>query len=78
MSNLIAAIEAMTPEQREGALIALDAISRPMQPKEIEAALYSRGTSRSQRKAIVGAVKSFNIIAVVGGDCAPTKQNLSN
>jgi hypothetical protein len=37
-----------------------------MLPKEIEAALFCKGTSRSQRKAIVGAVKGFNIIAVIG------------
>ena len=65
-SNLVATIEAMTPEERRGALIALDAVSRPMLPKEIEAALFCKGTSRSQRKAIVGAVKGFNIIAVIG------------
>ena len=65
-SDLKARIEAMSPDERRGALIALDAVSRPMQPREIEAALFSKGTSRSQRKAIVAAVKRFNIIAVVG------------
>jgi hypothetical protein len=68
MTNLHAILAAMTPAERKGALIALDAISRPLLPKEIEAALYSRGTSRSQRKAIVGAIKNFNIIAIVGGE----------
>lgn len=66
MSDLVKAIEAMTDEERRGALIALDAVSRPMQPREIEAALFGRGTSRSQRRAIVGAVKGYSIIAVIG------------
>jgi hypothetical protein len=65
-SDLVARIEAMSPDERRGALIALDAVSRPMQSREIEAALFCKGTSRSQRKAIVAAVKRFNIIAVIG------------
>lgn len=65
-SDLVARIEAMSEDERRGALIALDAVSRPMTPREIEAALFSKGTSRSQRRAIVGAVKGFNIIAVIG------------
>ena len=65
-TDLHALLEAMTPEERRGALIALDAVSRPMQSREIEAALFCKGTSRSQRKAIVAAVKRFNIIAVIG------------
>jgi hypothetical protein len=66
VSDLIAQLETMTPDERRGALIVLDALSRPLLPKEIEAALYSRGTPRSQRKAIVAAVKSFNIIPSSG------------
>ena len=68
MTDLIAMIEAMPPAERKGALAVLDVVSRPLAPKEIEGALLGRGTSRSQRKAIVGAIKHLNIIAVVGGE----------
>lgn len=68
MPNLVTLIEAMPTDQRKGAIAVLDAISRPMTPREIEAALLSRETSRTQRKAIVAAVKNFRIVAIIGGE----------
>ncbi|MES2001576.1 MAG: hypothetical protein V4444_04605 [Pseudomonadota bacterium] len=70
MNELFRKIATMTTEQREGALMALDAISRPMTIREIEAAMVGRGVPRTQRKVLSKAVERWHIVALLG----PTNQ----
>lgn len=66
MSPLTEQMAAMGPQALEGALIALDAVSRPLTAREIEGALIGKGVSRPQRKVIAKAIERLHIIAVVG------------
>lgn len=67
MSDLIAKVQAMTPEQREGAIVALDCLSRPMTVREIERWLrHSGGVSRARAVKLAGTLKHLNIIAMAG------------
>ncbi|WP_103729940.1 hypothetical protein [Novosphingobium sp. HII-3] len=59
-------LEAMGPDALDGALLALDTVSRPLTVREIEAAMLGKGVSRSQRKIISKAIERLHIIAVVG------------
>lgn len=68
MTDLVAQIEAMTPEGRKGALFALDAVTRPLTVREIERALQVKGVPRSRATVIAASVKGLSIIAVVGGE----------
>ena len=68
MLDLAEAIAAMTPEQRKGATIALDAMTRPLTAREIERALLSRGVPRSRAVIVSSSIKSLAIIAVLGGE----------
>ena len=67
MSDLHTLIEGMEGERREGALQVLDAVSRPMQVREIEAWLRGKGgVSRSRAIKLAGALKHLHIIALIG------------
>ena len=66
MADLHKLIEGMTPEQRETALIVLDAVSRPMQPREIEAVLRTHRISKSRATILAGVLKGWHIIAMMG------------
>ena len=68
MVDIEGLVAALSPEQQQLALIILDAVSRPLTVREIEAAMLGRGVSRTQRKIISKAVERFHIIAVVGGE----------
>ena len=59
-------IEAMDPNERRGALSILDALSRPLQRREIDGAMIGRGVSRSQRKILSACIERLHIIALVG------------
>ena len=69
-TELRAILEAMSPSERKGALAALDAVSRPLTPKEIEGQLRYRGCSKSQATKLASALRPLRIIAVVGGEDA--------
>ncbi len=45
--SLIELVQGMTPDERRGALLALDHCSRPMTAREIERALREQGHSRA-------------------------------
>ncbi|EPR08451.1 hypothetical protein M527_09895 [Sphingobium indicum IP26] len=66
MNPITEQLAAMGPQALEGALIALDAVSRPLTVREIEAAMIGKGVSRSQRKILSKAIERLHIIAVVG------------
>ena len=71
MTDLTAKVAAMTPEQREGAIVVLDALSRPLTVREIETFLRRGGVSRSRAIKIASVVKHWHIIAMAG----PEKDN---
>lgn len=66
MTDLVEMIEAMEPGRKEGALIVLDALTRPLTIREIERAMIGKGVSRSQRKILSKAVERLHVIALVG------------
>jgi len=66
MTDLIAQVEAMTPEQREGAITVLDAMSRPLQAREIESFLRAGGVPRARAIKLAGELKRWHIIAMMG------------
>ncbi len=66
MSDLHAIVGAMTPEQQQVACQVLDACSRPLQAREIEAVLRSHGISKSRATKLAGTLKGFALIALVG------------
>lgn len=57
----------MTPDERRGALLALDHCSRPMTAREIERALREAGHSKSWAIASAGVLKKLNVITIQGG-----------
>ncbi len=65
-TELIERVEAMTPEQREGAIVVLDHFSRPLQAREIERFLRHGGVPRARAIKLAGCLKHWNIIAMLG------------
>ncbi|MEH6789654.1 hypothetical protein [Parasphingorhabdus sp.] len=65
-SNLTSIVEAMPPAQREGALIVLDHLTRPMTQREIAAHLQRHGVQRAKAGKIAAAVADFQIVALLG------------
>ena len=66
MTDLIKQIDAMPSEQRAGALAALDALTRPLTVREIEAFLRKGGVSRSRAVKLAGTLRHWHIIALLG------------
>lgn len=66
MTDIRALIETYTPEQRTAALEILDAVTRPLQVREIEGLLRMGGVSRSRAVKMAGTLKHMNIIALIG------------
>ena len=67
MTDLHTLIDSMEGERREGALQVLDAVSRPMQVREIEQWLrYKGGVSRSRAIKLAGTLKHMHVIALMG------------
>lgn len=66
MADLHAIVAAMPDEQREGACIVLDAISRPLTAREIETTLRYRGVPRARAIKLAGELKRWHILAMVG------------
>ncbi len=60
-------LDTMTAEQRRGALVLLDHMTRPLTQKEIENCLVLKGVSRHRAVLIGSSVKSLHIVALVGG-----------
>ena len=68
MTGLTDRIMAMGTEARSAALMVLDELSRPLQAREIEAALRRHGVSKSRAVIIATSIRKLNIIAVVGSE----------
>lgn len=66
MTDLRTIIEAMPPEQKQGAIATLDAMTRPMTTREIEGALRLGGVSRARSIKLASALKHFHIVALMG------------
>ena len=67
MTDLHSLIGSMEGERREGAIAVLDAISRPMTVREIEAWLrYKGGVSRARAVKLAGTLKNVHVIALLG------------
>lgn len=66
--NIQAVLDALTPEQRRGALLLLDHMTRPLTQKEIENCLVTKGVARHRAVLIGSAVKRLHIVALVGGE----------
>ena len=68
MVDLHELIEGMPKEQQQGALLVLDAISRPLSRSEIERSLRRKPMSRSRAISLAQALEPFHVIALVGPD----------
>lgn len=70
MSNPLSdMVAAMSDEERKGAIAVLDALSRPLTPREIDAHLITKcGLTRSPAFMVTKAIKGLHIIAMVGGE----------
>ena len=66
MSDLSQIVAAMTPAEKAVAVRVLDAISRPLQVREIEKLLRAKGVPRPRAVKLAGTLKGFHIIAVAG------------
>ena len=61
-------LKAMTEEQRRGAMVLLDHVSRPMTQEEITDCLVVKGVRRHKAILIAHAVKRFHLVALIGGE----------
>ncbi|WP_343343395.1 hypothetical protein WJT74_07725 [Sphingomicrobium sp. XHP0239] len=66
MIDLHTMVAAMTPAEKAAALRVLDAISRPLQVREIERLLRAKGVPRPRAVKLAGTLKGLHIIAVAG------------
>lgn len=58
------AFSAVEPGTRHEILAALDEITRPLSPREIEAQLRARGVSNSQRRVLAGTLSGLKILII--------------
>lgn len=66
MADIRTLFDGFTPEQQQAALVILDAVSRPMQVREIEGALRLGGVPRSRAVKLASTLKHFHVIALMG------------
>lgn len=66
MSDLMAMVEAMPPEEQAVACRVLDALSSPLTVRQIEALLRHGGVSRMRAVKLASALKHWRIIAMIG------------
>ena len=64
LTRMRAALEVLNLPDRRILLEALDELSRPMTPREIDEALIATGLTRTDRKRLVNALKHFPIMLV--------------
>ena len=61
-------IGTFTPEQNEAVLKVLDALTRPLSVRQIEAQLRARGVPKSRTVIMAASVKDLHIVAMIGGE----------
>ena len=66
--SLHSMLDTMTGDRLDGALTALDHVSRSLEVREIEKALRLHGVSKSRAVIIAASVRRLVIIAVVGSE----------
>jgi hypothetical protein len=59
-------LPAMTSDERRGALMALDAVTRPLTAREIEHALRRAGVSVKASRRLISGFRGVSIVAVTG------------
>lgn len=65
---MFAQLDRMGPEALQGALVALDELSRPLTAREIEHALRRHGVAKSRAVLFGASLSKLSIIAIVGGE----------
>lgn len=68
MTDLSVLIATFTPEQKVAALLVLDALTRPLKPREVEVLLRRGGISQARAAKVAAAMKGLAVVAVVSGD----------
>jgi len=68
MSPITERLASLGPQALEGALLALDDISRPLTAREIERALRNHGVPRSRAVVMAASICKLHIIALVGSE----------
>lgn len=68
MADLHKLIEGMTPEQKETAIVVLDAVSRPLTAREIEGILRAGRVTRSRATILSSVLKHWHVIALTGAE----------
>ena len=68
MTEVREMIDTFTPEQNEAVLKVLDALTRPLSVRQIEAQLRSRGVPKSRAIIMAASVKDLHIVAMIGGE----------
>lgn len=68
MIDIQGTLETLTAEQRQGAIIMLDLMTRPLTVREIENALRKKGVPKSRAVIMAIAVKDYHIVALIGGE----------
>lgn len=66
MSTITDRLAGMGTEAMQGALVALDEVSRPLTPREIEHALRQHGVPKPRAVILAASLKRLHIVAVVG------------
>lgn len=66
MPDLIAMVEAMDPAEQAIAAKVLDACSRPLTAREIEAVLRDGGVAKCKAAKLANVLRHFVIIGMVG------------
>lgn len=66
MNPITEHLASMGEEAMQGALIALDSVSRPLTAREIERALRQHGVVKSRAVLFAASLANLHIVAVVG------------
>jgi hypothetical protein len=66
MTPVTERLAGMGQEAMQGALIALDEVSRPLTAREIEGALRQHGVPKSRATLFAASLRKLHIVAVVG------------
>jgi hypothetical protein len=68
MTDVVSLVEGMSTDEQSVAVKVLDAVSRPLSAREIEAALRRHGVPKSRAVLFGATLCKLSIIAVVGGE----------
>ena len=66
MTDIVNLVEALNDHDKAVAVQVLDAVSRPLQAREIEGMLRKVGVPKPRAVILASSLKRFSIIAVIG------------